>query len=268
MAVFIKNGNGVFRVTLYSFYTVRNDLMICQIRIGCDYQIRKICGVPGNDQILKIDGTIENFVFIDNIYGHDVVVFTCLLYQLLHGGADIQILLNDYIIRSHSATNLIIFIRLDHSDLFAGLFFHVIDDRLCSLIIHVFENIYGIIRIHVLEEFSGEICGETCQEFMRGFHICKNLRKFFFSEYFIYSLKSIFIEIIQCARDIIIMIVREFLCNLFVRQTALEQFDYLLLIISFFGCICHYFLFIHRSLLKKNIPVPLKRDTGTYHRYL
>ena len=61
---------------------------------------------PCPDQILQIDGSGENTLFIYHIDGHDIVVFSGLLYQLAHSLPDGQVLRDTDVVRRHAAADL------------------------------------------------------------------------------------------------------------------------------------------------------------------
>ncbi len=93
--------------------------MVGHIRVGHAYDVLKRRVLPRYYQILQIYRTTELIVPIKHIHGRDIVVLPRLLHKLPHSLTHAQIVVNDDIVRRHSASRLVILIGENHPDVVA-----------------------------------------------------------------------------------------------------------------------------------------------------
>ena len=113
--------------------------MIGHIRIRFQHQIFQMRIFPCPDQILQIDGSGENTLFIYHIDGHDIVVFSCLLHQLAHSLLDGQVFRDADVVRCHATADLFLIVRQQHLHIF-----------FCILIQHP-DNLFLLLRIQIFQ---------------------------------------------------------------------------------------------------------------------
>ena len=123
--------------------------MIGHIRIRFQHQIFQMRIFPCPDQILQIDGSGENTLFIYHIDGHDIVVLSGLLYQLAHSLPDSQVLRDTDVVRRHAAADLFFIIGQQHLHIFFCILVQHPDDLFFLFRIQIFQQIDGVIGIHL-----------------------------------------------------------------------------------------------------------------------
>ena len=122
----VQNRQGVLSVILDLFDAVRNLLVVEQIRIGvADERIQRHV-FPRNDQILEVDRAAEAVSAVDDIDRCDIVVFTGLPNQLVHGLPNGKALVDADVIGGDETADLVVIIGIDEQDRGLGL---VIDHR-------------------------------------------------------------------------------------------------------------------------------------------
>ena len=95
-----------------------------RIRVADDGIQRHI--FSGNNEILQVDCTAEAVFIIDYINRSNVVIFTGLLYQLVHGLPNGKALVDADVIGGDETADLVVIIGIDEQDRGLGL---VIDHR-------------------------------------------------------------------------------------------------------------------------------------------
>ena len=85
-----------------------------RIRVADDGIQRNV--LSGNDEILQVDCTAEAVFIIDYINRSNVVIFTGLLYQLVHGLPNGQVLLDADIVGRDQAADFAVVIGIDKQD--------------------------------------------------------------------------------------------------------------------------------------------------------
>ena len=123
--------------------------MIGHIRIRFQHQIFQMRIFPCPDQILQIDGSGENTLFIYHIDGHDIVVFSCLLHQLAHSLLDGQVFRDADVVRCHATADLFLIVRQQHLHIFFCILVQHPDDLFFLFRIQIFQQIDGVIGIHL-----------------------------------------------------------------------------------------------------------------------
>ena len=178
-----QNRQRIFGIIFDGFDAVINFFMICYIRIGCTDDGIQFIGFAGNDQIFQIDGTIKSICIIYHVNRGDIIIFTGLRHQFPHGLADTQIFADGYEVCSHHASDLVLIVGEDQTDVMAGICIQQCYDFLFCRCFHLFQNIYRVIRIHEGYDLCSLVDAELRQILCRCFEIGKNLCKSFCTEY-------------------------------------------------------------------------------------
>ena len=115
-SILIQNREGVLRVILDRFDAVRDFVVVRQVRIsGADDGVQGHV-FPGDNQIFQIDGTEETLSVIHHVQGGDVVLFSRLLHQLVHGLANGQAAADADVIGGNQAADFIFIIGVNEPD--------------------------------------------------------------------------------------------------------------------------------------------------------
>ena len=134
--------------------------MIGHIRIRFQHQIFQMCIFSCTDQILQVDGSGENTLFIYHIDGHDIVVFSCLLHQLAHSLLDGQVFRDADVIRCHAAANLFLIVRQQHLHIFSRILVQHPDNLFFFFRIQIFQQVDSVIGIHLGDHSRSTLHGQ------------------------------------------------------------------------------------------------------------
>ena len=134
--------------------------MIGHIRIRFQHQIFQMCIFSCPDQILQIDGSGKNTLFIYHVDGHDIVVFSCLLHQLAHSLPDGQVLRDTDVVRRHAAADLFLIIGQQHLYIFFCVLVQHPDDLFFLFRIQIFQQVDSVIGIHLGDHFRSTLHGQ------------------------------------------------------------------------------------------------------------
>ena len=134
--------------------------MIGHIRIRFQHQIFQMCIFSCTDQILQVDGSGENTLFIYHIDGHDIVVFSCLLHQLAHSLLDGQVFRDADVVRRHAATDLFFIIGQQHLHIFFRILVQHPDNLFFLFRIQIFQQVDSVIGIHLGDHSRSTLHGQ------------------------------------------------------------------------------------------------------------
>ena len=119
-----------------------------------------MCIFSCTDQILQVDGSGENTLFIYHIDGHDIVVLSGLLYQLAHSLPDSQVLRDTDVVRRHAAADLFFIIGQQHLHIFFCILVQHPDNLFFLFRIQIFQQVDSVIGIHLGDHSRSTLHGQ------------------------------------------------------------------------------------------------------------
>ena len=105
--------------------------------------------LPGNDQILQLDGSIVLLLLIHHIDCGNIVIFPGLTHQLPHGLPNGQVIVNQNEIGSHITTDLIFIVGQQQLYILAGLFVQHSQNFTFTVVVHFLQDIHRVVGIHL-----------------------------------------------------------------------------------------------------------------------
>ena len=146
--VIIQYRNGILGIILQFFDTIINILFSIHIWIRSDHQILKCPILPGNDQILQVNGSVKLLLLCYHKQCRNIVILGRLLYQAAHCLFHSQILTDNDTVGGHLASNLIIIKRSDHFNIMTYFIIHQIQKKTFFRLIDLVQHFHKGICLH------------------------------------------------------------------------------------------------------------------------
>ena len=174
------------------------------------------------DQILQIDGSGKNTLFIYHVDGHDIVVFSCLLHQLAHSLPDGQVLRDTDVVRRHAAADLFLIIGQQHLYIFFCVLVQHPDDLFLLLRVQILQQVNGVIGIHFGDHSCGALHGQFFDIFPGILNIFENIRGLLRSQQMIQTFPFFLCHPRQHIGDIVLMEIQQEIQDFLIRFLATE----------------------------------------------
>ena len=104
--------------------------------------------LPGNDQILQINGAVKLLSLSHHKKSGNVIVFGRLPDQAAHGLFDGEIFPDNDTVGRHPAADLILIKRCDHLNVMPHVVVHELDQQLPPALVDLLQHIHEKIRLH------------------------------------------------------------------------------------------------------------------------
>ena len=186
---------------------------------------------PGDDEVFQIDGTVELLVLVHDIEGGDVVVLAGLLHQLTHGLPDGHVLPDADVVGGHAAADLVFSIGQQHLHVLGGVLVQLADDLGLVLFLKVVQRIHSVVRVHVRDDLCGLLAGQLLQVGLRVIQIGEDLGHTLHAQHGVELLAFIGRQGLEGVGKVILMVIGELFGQLCLRQAAVDEVEYLLLVV-------------------------------------
>ena len=186
---------------------------------------------PGDDEVFQIDGTVELLVLVHDIEGGDVVVLAGLLHQLTHGLPDGHVLPDADVVGGHAAADLVFSIGQQHLHVLGGVLVQLADDLGLILFLEVVQCIHSVVRVHVRDDLCGLLAGQLLQVRFRVIQIGEDLGHTLHAQHGVELLAFVGRQGLEGVGKVILMVIGELFGQLSLRQAAVDEVEYLLLVV-------------------------------------
>ena len=185
--------------------------MVEQIGIGvADERIQRHV-FPRNDQILEVDRAAEAVSTVDDIDRCDIVVFTGLPNQLVHGLANGKALVDADVIGGDETADLVVIIGIDEQNRGLGL---VVDHRAqldLDAFVDALPQVDRVVRVHFVDDRGQLVDADLVDVLDRIVNVGDDLGQPFRVQCAVQQVALGTVQIFQTLRDVVVVVIPQLL---------------------------------------------------------